>query len=57
MLKFEKYVVGSGETEGYKALKATIPEDDVYMHYRLDGNCLGSLQNLDVLSPSQKRCF
>ena len=39
MLKFEKYVVGSGETEGYKALKATIPEDDIYMHYRLDGNC------------------
>ena len=40
MLKFEKYVVGSGETEGYKALKATIPEDDKYMHFRLDGNCL-----------------
>ncbi len=40
MQKFERYVVGSGETEGYKALKATIPEDDIYMHYRLDGNCL-----------------
>ena len=40
MLKFEKYVVGSGETEGYKALKATIPQEDEYMHYRLDGNCL-----------------
>lgn len=40
MLKFEKYVVGTGETEGYKALKSTIPEEDKYMHYRLDGNCL-----------------
>ena len=46
MLKFEKYVVGSGETEGYKALKATIPEDDVYMHYRLDGNCLKDCEDI-----------
>lgn len=46
MLKFEKYVVGSGETEGYKALKATIPEDDIYMHYRLDGNCLEHCEDI-----------
>lgn len=38
MLKLEKYVVGSGETEAFKALKNTISKEDKYMHYRLDGN-------------------
>ncbi len=46
MLKFEKYVVGSGETEGYKALKATIPAEDKYMHFRLDGNCLEHCEDI-----------
>ena len=46
MLKFEKYVVGSGETEGYKALKSTIPEEDTYMHFRLDGNCLKDCEDV-----------
>ncbi len=46
MIKFEAYVVGSGETEGYKALKATIPEDDKYMHFRLDGGCLKDCEDI-----------
>ncbi len=46
MLKFEKYVVGSGETEGYKALKATIPAEDAYMHFRLDGACVNDCEDI-----------
>lgn len=46
MIRFEKYVVGSGETEGYKALKATIPEDDIYMHFRLDGACVEDCEDI-----------
>lgn len=37
-MTIETYHVGSGETEAYRALKATIPQEDRYMHYRLEGN-------------------
>ena len=40
MVKFETYVVGSEKGEAYWALKNTIPLEDKYMHYRLDGACL-----------------
>ena len=46
MVTLEKYVVGSGETEGYRALKGTIPPEDKYMHYRLDGNALDVCNDL-----------
>lgn len=46
MLKLEKYVVGSGKTEAFNALKRTIPLEDKYMHYRLEGNVSNECEDI-----------
>ena len=40
MLTVKDYLVSEDKNEVYKALKEMLPEDDYYMHYRLDGNVL-----------------
>lgn len=40
MITVKDYLVSTERNDVYKALKEMLPEDDFYMHYRLDGNVL-----------------
>ncbi len=40
MVTVKGYLVNENRDEVYKSLKEIIPTDDIYMHYRLDGNVL-----------------
>ena len=44
-MKVEWYHVGSGKTEAYEALRQTIPLEDTYMHYRLNGNAANDCED------------
>ncbi len=46
MIRIEKYIVGSEKNDAYQALKNTIPFEDKYMHYRLDGNVTDSCEDI-----------
>ncbi len=46
MLKVSHYLVNKEHDEVYTALKNMIPEDDVYMHYRLSGNVIDCCYDL-----------